>query len=275
MQLGSVLVSDDRKVAYAEYGDLTGIPVFSFHGTPGCRLRPESEIKLVEQLGIHLIVPDRPGYGQSDFAPNRTLLDWADDVIAIADALGISQFGIVAYSGGGPHAAACAYKIPHRLTRVALVSGLGPVVLLGESRQPMTKERREFKAQQISEDPEAWLNFMIENISGPDGEQIKAQGAWRTDYMLEAYRQGVDGTVYDETLILTQSWGFDLNDITADVYLWQGELDANVQVEQGRFMAENIPNCTATFVPEAGHLMPSHIQKDIFTIFVDRDTKSN
>jgi len=270
MNLSSIVLDDGRKLTYAEYGKPDGIPVFSFHGTPGCHLRPDSEIKLVEEIGIRLIVPDRPGYGHSDFHPNRTLLDWAGDVTAIADSLNISQFGIAGYSGGGPHVLACAYKIPHRLTKVAVVSGLGPVMLLGETRQPITHERREFKAQQIKDDPETWLNFMIENISGPDGEQIKAQGAWRINYMQTAYQQGVEGTVYDETLILTQPWGFDLEAITADVYLWQGELDANVQLEHGHYMAQHIPNCTSTFVPDVGHLMPSSIQRDIFNIFIDR-----
>ncbi len=29
---------DGRTVAYAEWGDPTGRPLFSLHGTPGCRL---------------------------------------------------------------------------------------------------------------------------------------------------------------------------------------------------------------------------------------------
>ena len=55
---------------------------------------------------------------------------------------------------------------------------------------------------------------MINNISGPDGERIKEQGSWRVQFMLEAYRQGVAGAVYDETLILTQPWGFDLETLS-------------------------------------------------------------
>lgn len=268
MKLNSISV-DGRKLAFAEYGDADGIPVFSFHGTPGCHLYPQAEIDLVKKLGIRLVRPDRPGYGQSNFHTDRTLLDWADDVVAIADALEIPKFGIIGYSGGGPHAVACAYKIPDRLTKVALASGLGPVVALGESRQPMTKERREFKAEQIKTAPDEWLQFMVDNISGSDGELIKAQGKWRIDFMLEAYRQGVDGTVHDETLILTHAWGFDLADIQADVYLWQGEIDPVVPIGHGHYMAEHIPNCTAKFVPDVGHLMPANIHEDIFRIFID------
>ena len=262
-------LSDGRRLSYAEYGRQNGIPVFRFHGTPGAHLITDRNANLAEDIGIRLIVPDRPGYGYSDFQPNRTLLDWADDVVAIANSLGIGKFGIVAHSGGGPHAVACAYKIPERLSKVALVSALGPLILMGETATPMTHERREFKYNQIKTEPQAWLDFTINNISDPDGDRIKEQGMWRVSYMREAYRQGVAGAVYDETLILTRPWGFDLEDITADVYLWQGELDGNVILTQGQFMAEHILNCTATYVPNVGHLMPDDVLKDIYSLFLD------
>lgn len=269
MKLNAVTLSDGRKLSYAEYGKLDGAPVFRFHGTPGAHLITDDEAQLVKEVGLRWIVPDRPGYGYSDFQPDRTLLDWADDVVAIADTLNIDRFGIVAFSGGGPHAVACAYKFPDRLTKVALVSALGPLVLMGETATPMTHERREFKFEQIKSDPDTWLASMISNISGPDGERIKEQGSWRFQYMLEAYRQGVAGAVYDETLILTQPWGFDLEGVTADVYLWQGVLDGNVVPKQGQYMAERIPNCTAIYVPDVGHLMPPNIMEEICNLFIN------
>lgn len=88
-------------------------------------------------------------------------------------------------------------------------------------------------------------------------------------YRLEAFRQGVEGTVYDETLVLTKDWGFTLEDIISEVYLWQGELDTAVPMQHGKFMAEHIPNSTAYFIPDVGHLMPVRLYKDIFELFIN------
>ncbi len=62
--------------------------------------------------------------GLSDFEPGRKILDWPNDVIQLADALEIDRFGVEGVSGGGPYAAACAYKIPDRL---GSLTGLNPV----------------------------------------------------------------------------------------------------------------------------------------------------
>ena len=83
MKLSSLTLSDGRTLGFAEYGKADGIPVFRFHGTPGCHLITDSNAELVQEIGLRFIVPDRPGYGRSDFHPDRTLLDWADDVLAI------------------------------------------------------------------------------------------------------------------------------------------------------------------------------------------------
>jgi pimeloyl-ACP methyl ester carboxylesterase len=102
--------------------------IFYFHGSPSTRLewylfRTEA---LAKKLKLRLIVPDRPGLGRSDFQPGRRIGDWPADVIALADHLPLSRFAVVGYSGGDPYAAACALKIPERLTHVGIVSGTGP-----------------------------------------------------------------------------------------------------------------------------------------------------
>lgn len=53
-------------------------------------------------------------------------MDWPEDISQLADALEIGTFAVLGASGGGPYAAACAYKIPQRLTATAIVCGMGP-----------------------------------------------------------------------------------------------------------------------------------------------------
>jgi pimeloyl-ACP methyl ester carboxylesterase len=65
--------------------------------------------------------------GLSDFQPHRTFVDWPDDVVQVAAALGLDRFAVLGISGGGPYAAACAWKLSDRLTGAGIVSGLAPL----------------------------------------------------------------------------------------------------------------------------------------------------
>jgi pimeloyl-ACP methyl ester carboxylesterase len=56
--------------------------------------------------------------GYLDFQPKRRLMDWPADVGCLADTLVLDKFGVLGYSGGGPHALACTVRIPERLTTV-------------------------------------------------------------------------------------------------------------------------------------------------------------
>jgi len=122
-----IRLPDGRRLGYAEYGDLTGKPVFFFHGWPSSRLFLRSQAAVTAAQGVRVIACERPGFGLSDFQPKRQLLDWPVDVLALADALGIDRFAVAGHSGGGPYAAACAFKIPSRVTAAAIISGLAPL----------------------------------------------------------------------------------------------------------------------------------------------------
>ncbi len=124
----TVRTASGRTLAYAETGLPDGFPLFYFHGIPGSRLdfhqpfnSPALDGACVRMIGI-----DRPGYGGSDIQSRRRYRDWADDVATVADALGIDRFGIIAYSGGGPYAVACALGLPERVISVGIASGVGP-----------------------------------------------------------------------------------------------------------------------------------------------------
>ena len=94
---------DGRKLCYAEYGDPDGKPIILFHGNPNSRLLYGLIPDCPFRPGLHLIAPDRPGYGLSDFyAPGHSIVDYPDDIIALADALGIDKFAVLALPGEDP-----------------------------------------------------------------------------------------------------------------------------------------------------------------------------
>jgi pimeloyl-ACP methyl ester carboxylesterase len=118
----SVELNDGRRIGYAVYGATDGRPVMFFSGTPGSRLdaRVGGAGAVADQRGVRLVVVERPGYGLSDRKPGRRVVDWPDDVRQVADRLGLERFSAYGYSGGGPHALACAARLGDRVTAVAV-----------------------------------------------------------------------------------------------------------------------------------------------------------
>jgi len=266
-------LKDGRNLGYAEFGDLNGTPIFHFHGYVGSRLEAKLIAEKVKEHGIRVISVERPGLGLSDFQPDRTLLDWPDDIIELADHLGLEKFAIEGMSGGGPYAAVCAYKIPERLTCCGIIAGMGPIDMgtkgmMRSNRMLFFFARRmpfllkvimkgQMKAFNNPEKIQKAMDKSAKKLPEPDRKLM--EDAKFLNLMIEeikeAFRSGVEGAVH-EGKIYARPWGFDLKDISPDlqVYLWHGELDVNVSISMGRKMCEMIPKCDCKFFPDDAHL---------------------
>ena len=274
-------------MAYAEYGESDGAPVFLFHGLPGSRL---SWGLLPDQPfppGLRLVAPDRPGYGRSDPKPGRSLLDWADDVTELADALGVEKFAIVGISGGGPGALACAWKIPQRLESVSVVSSAAPTnapgVFEGMSRTNrffmklawhmswLSTLNVRFLASVIRKDPDRYIDRMKFKMHDVD-KAILARREIRemlAKDFAEALRSGGQGMTDDMAANHGRPWGFPLNEIHITVHLWACELDHSVPPAMGRYLCDTVPKCKATYIPQAGHLwILLHLNEVLNTIAI-------
>ena len=133
---------------------------------------------------MRVIAPDRPGYGLSDFKKKRTIADWTDDVVELADALGLGRFAVAGISGGGPYAAAAALRISDRLTFAAIISGVGPFeaagategmsrmnrILFGAARRvpPVSRAILESMSFVGRSHPERAINQMLKSVPEAD-----------------------------------------------------------------------------------------------------------
>jgi len=267
------MLQDGRTLGYGEWGDLAGKAIFYFHGYPGSRYEAALADEAATRIGIRLIALDRPGMGLSTPRPDRRLLDWPDDVLEAAAALGIDRFAVVGMSGGGPYAAVCAYKIPDHLTTCSIVAGLAP---LKYGAKDMTFQiRLVFWAarhvpwlyelvlgillKRYRQNPEKMEKMLLDRVYRmPEPDRVYLEKpeirAAIIRYTEEAFRQGTDGPVYEGRLY-TRPWGFEPEDIAFKrIALWHGDLDASVPVSMGRAMAQRIPNVRATFYPNDAHL---------------------
>jgi pimeloyl-ACP methyl ester carboxylesterase len=267
--LDSHIQFQDRRVAFAEYGDPTGKPVFLCHGTPGSRLnRPDDET--TRALGVRLIVIDRPGCGLSDFLPGRTLLDWPHDLAAVADALGIGRFAVVGFSGGGPYVAVSAYCLPERVVAAASVAGAGPVDAPGAldglslyrrtagamaKHAPALFRAAMWLTNHPGRNPARFLDKFTGDLAPPD-QAIIARPEVREKLLAtyaESVRQGLHGVALDLAIAM-RPWGFALGEIQCPYFIWHGEDDRSTPVAMARYLTKSIPNCRTTYLPRAGHM---------------------
>ena len=124
---GSVSLPDGRRLSYLSVGPGDGALVLYLHGAIGSPQSASAELHAVtDELRIRYVMVGRPGFGGSDPAPGRTLLGFAHDAAALADALGHARFGVVGVSAGGPYALACAHELPARVAAAAVVSSMAP-----------------------------------------------------------------------------------------------------------------------------------------------------
>lgn len=261
---------DGRTLGYAEYGDPCGRPLIYCHGFPGSRLEASIADEAAQRQGIRLISIDRPGIGLSSFREKRTFADWPADVLELADALGLATFAVLGVSGGSPYAAACAARIPYRLTRVGIVAGISPLSAPEATLSMLPLGRlglrlaggspllgRIFYAgfcRLIHRDPRRFLEQMAESLPEID-RQVLARSEVQRVLVASAQAAVADGSRGGarELALYSRPWGFLLQEIPLEVILWHGGLDNTIPPAMGRFLAGSIPRCRPLFFPDEGH----------------------
>jgi len=267
----TLYLRDGRRLGFSDLGDPEGFPMFYFHGFPSSRLEAIAADEIAAKQHVRLIAIDRPGIGLSDMKAHRTLLDWPDDVQELADSLQIDRFSALGISGGGPYLMVCAYKIPQRLVSCGSVCGLGPVGNAWDIQSMSFVNRIGLSLAQnspftasvlmagisslISLYPEMIIHLMAGDA--PECDKIALKDETFKDVMMkaaqESLRTGSAGLSQD-LIIYSQDWGFELSDINIHVHLWHGEKDTTLPVFFGKQFEEKIPNNSAVYLPEDGHI---------------------
>lgn len=265
-------VPDGRKVAVESWGAPTGMPVFLLHGTPGSRNGPRPRASVLYRLGIRLISYDRPGYGESDPHPNRTVSDAAVDVRAIADEFGLDGFGVVGRSGGGPHALACAALLNDRVQSAACLVGLAPADAkdLNWYAGMTDSNVEEFstadaspqavrasvipQVAQIRDNPDSSFGLLLPKLSKRDLRIVDDIAIRRilTETYAEAVRKHEDGWI-DDVVALRRPWNFDFSGIKAPVLLWHGADDEYSPVSHTYWLKGQIPSAAVQVQPDTAH----------------------
>ena len=111
----------------------------------------------------------------------------------------------------------------------------------------------------LRKNPDQLVSRSLEKLAEPDRRLLGQPDVAKVyvEMLREAFLSGIGG-VYHDAGLYTRPWGFLLQDIAVEVYLWHGELDINVPISVGRYVADAIPDCRAKFLPNEAHLSLAH-----------------
>jgi pimeloyl-ACP methyl ester carboxylesterase len=284
-----VETADGRTISVETSGAAAGRPVVLFHGTPGSRSGPKPRSSVLYRLGVRLITYDRPGYGDSDRLPGRSVVSAADDVRAIVDRLELEAFSVVGRSGGGPHALACAAALgPKVVNRAAVMVSVAPADATGldwfdgmvgdnvgefsaaDDVEDLTEHLTE-RARTILDNPDSLVEHLRGLMTPPD-RRVVADGSIRrllAETYTEALKSGPYGWI-DDIVALRRPWGFELADIESPVLLWHGAEDNFAPVGHTRWMAEHIPGAKTCVQSGAAHFGAMEILPDLLNWLLER-----
>ena len=267
----TVVLSDGRTLAYADFGPKDGRPLVYLHGHPGSRLdlcRDDLLAPLTE-AGYRLIGLDRPGFGGTPFVPGRTEADWAQDVDEVANRLALEHFALLSFSAGGLFALACAARFPGRVNGVCLLSPAAPRdmpgwwrswrldvrVLIATNRRAPALGRALLRANArgMRTESGAVKGFSRLLRSPVDDETLRAHPDWALRFAREANRQGPAAFVEHARRQLDWPPGVRLEDVDIPVLLFHGDADNLARISHSRFLVEHLPRARLEEVPGHGH----------------------
>lgn len=272
-RLDSVVLRDGRTLEVITAGPRAGKAVVFHHGTPFSAVPYRTASEGASSRGAHLVYWSRPGYGRSTSQPGRRVAEVARDTREALDALGHDRFVTVGWSGGGPHALACAALMPERCEAAAVVAGVAPFraegldwldgmgpenieefALAAEGGPPFTDFLRREGAQFASlsaQDVAASLGGLVSDVDKAaltgDLADFMARG------LAAALSAGTDGW-HDDDMAFLADWGFDLARIECPVAIWQGGEDRMVPFAHGVWLASHVPEARPHLSPDEGHI---------------------
>jgi pimeloyl-ACP methyl ester carboxylesterase len=258
-------------VAFSEYGDPRGAPVFFCHGWPSSRTMAELTDEAARELGLRIISLDRPGIRDSQLDPKRTLLDWPPLMGELATHLQIDKFKILGISGGAPYAFVTAWMIPERVEAIAVVSGVPPIPDLEDhSKLFWLHERllalrtarpgllralfhiaRPFARIRL---PVRIRPLFLKVLQPCDANVLRDSKSFEACFesARQAWSSSAEGVMIDAD-IYANPWGFALEEVRVPVRLWHGKKDRTFSYRLAEQIAARLPDCEFHLVEGAGH----------------------
>jgi class 3 adenylate cyclase len=200
-----------------------------------------------------LILFDKRGTGLSDPVPNDglpTLEERMDDVRAVMDAVGSKRAALLGHSEGGNMCVLFSATHPERTTALLLVGSYAKRIRSEDYPWAPTVEER---AREIEETEATWGSPEAFRALAPSKENDPDFQRWIGRYL----RQSASPKA--AAALLRMNTQIDVRDVLPTIgvptLLLYRTHDADVHVDEGRYIAERIRGSTFVELPGADHLM--------------------
>ena len=253
--------------------DDSGVPLVFHLGCPASGLPFAAHVAAARERGLRWISWSRPGYGTSTRFQGRLVSDVAADARDVLDQLGVDKAYVAGWSGGGPHALACAAMMPDRSLAVSIIASTAPYPAEGlDYLAGMGAENVEgFKASFTGPEADAailekdWPQMrgmtaasVAESfgdlIDDVDRASLTGEFAeWVVANAHEALRDSYLGWLDDDQAVV-RPWGFELDWLDVPVHIWQGAHDRMVPFAHGEWLAAHVRGACPHLLPDEGHL---------------------
>nr|POF22260.1 hypothetical protein CFP56_36345 [Quercus suber] len=261
-------LSSGRNIEYTVSGSQDGLPLIWCHGTPNSAKPMPDLLKACEKKNLSLITYSRAGYGGTSRNKGRQVVDDVADVQALLDHLGHKRCLVGGWSGGGPHALACAARLP-ACAAAAVFAGVAPydaegldfladieeyqLALKGETDIDAFCAKSRWGILQIdAADLTTLMSSFLPSVDQKALTGSKDFGSYNVASMREGLKHNADGWV-DDDLAFLKPWGFDLAEIKRPVLLYQGGKDVMVPDAHGKWLGSHLTSATTHFEPAEGH----------------------
>ena len=270
--LDHVHLTDGRRLDVRVTGPANGMPLLFHHGTPGAATPSRPLERAAAERGLRVVTASRPGYGDSSRQIGRSVADVVADSAAVLEAIGAEHCLVAGWSGGGPHALACAARL-EQAAAVLVIAGVAPYGpgdldwLAGMGQENIDEFGAALQGDDELRTYLGGFREVLKDIAAPDVvasmetllpevDRAVLTGEFAEDVagsFREAVRQGIDGWM-DDDLAFTRPWGFEFADIGVPTMIWQGTEDLMVPVAHGRWLAAHVPEVAAHIEDGEGHL---------------------
>jgi pimeloyl-ACP methyl ester carboxylesterase len=227
---------------YVEQGSGSGEPVIFLHGYTDSR-HSFDLLQPILPRDLHAYLLDQRGHGDSE-RPECCYAqqDFAKDVVAFMDALGIQRATIVGHSMGSFIAQQVALESPERVRALVLI-GSAPTA----NNEVIRGLNAEVARLQDPISPAFVRDFQASTVSKPVPDSYLAT--------LVSESLKVPARVWKATLdgLIAENHATKLGSITAPTLVVGGELDSIFSVAEQRALASALPRSTLVLYPQVGH----------------------
>jgi non-heme chloroperoxidase len=251
------------RLHYAEQGDPTGEAIIFLHGYSDSWFSFSRVLPLLSPV-YHAFAFSQRGHGDSD-KPEccYTVDDFAADVDAFMDAVGIEEATLVAHSTGAVTAQPVTLIYPRRVSRLVMISAQSVNEAVLALREVVRTLDDPVPPEFVQEFQESTIYVPVprEFLTTVVSESLKLPA--------RVWRDVMEGTV----LSLGPDHEDQLREINVPTLIMCGEQDALFPREEHERLAAAIPNATLKVYPETGHDVhwerPEQVVRDLEVFMKD------